>query len=450
MGIALLTRCALSRGQIAPFRPGTLSGSSCAMSCWGDWATRKWKKRLSCAEKWRPGGPARTHPRLRGAPHAGAAGDAGAGNDETSKALAWVCGLKNASSAMVSRVRVGLPEWCLEGVVQRYKAAGAERESASTVVEIVRGKPPPARRQYGSSLVKTRNRDAAAFGEFSRRVGVDPAKAWPHGHFRRFLADAPGVKPSSGERMVALRRYFRRAVQSYAAQGSSDSALLVAVPRGNGQRALVANTHLRRLRGRQGRPKKAAIVGELLWEWFAAIRLSIVGRLPTTVVVSKAQQLCEDYIVESLRQGVDPRAPVVDGQWVRRWRVERGVSFRKPNRKWKVPKYVLLERCQIFWSNVFRVRAFIVAKFGYEPALWNFDQSPYHMNEAGSKETGTLALRGQPVVVLKEGHAATRARWSMTTMCVSDFEEAHTRGGGGASGRSAGRRRVAAGRRRPG
>ena len=251
--------------------------------------------------------------------------------------------------------------------------------------------------------------------------------------------------------MVALRRYFRRAVQSYAAQGSSDSALVLAVPRGNGQRALVANTHLRRLRGRQGRPKKAAIVGELLWEWFAAIRLSIVGRLPTTVVVSKAQQLCEDYIVESLRQGVDPRAPVVDGQWVRRWRVERGVSFRKPNRKWKVPKEVLLERCQIFWSNVFRVRAFIVAKFGYEPALWNFDQSPYHMNEAGSKETGTLALRGQPVVVLKEGHAATRARWSMTTMCVSDFEEAHTRGGrGGASGRSAGRRRVAAGRRRPG
>ena len=208
-----------------------------------------------------------------GPPPAGAAGDAGAGNDETSKALAWVCGLKNASSAMVSRVRVGLPEWCLEGVVQRYKAAAAERESASTVVEIMRGKPPPVRRQYGSSLVKTRNRDAAAFGEFSRRVGVDPAKAWPHGHFQRFLADAPGVKPSSGERMVALRRYFRRAVQSYAAQGSSDSALVLAVPRGNGQRALVANTHLRRLRGRQGRPKKAAIVGELLWEWFAAIRL---------------------------------------------------------------------------------------------------------------------------------------------------------------------------------
>ena len=60
---------------------------------------------------------------------------------------------------------------------------------------------------------------------------------------------------------------------------------------------------------------------------------------------------------------------------------------------------------------MFRASAFILAKFGYDPALWNFDQSPYHMNEAGSKETGTLALRGQPVVVLKEGHVTTISRF---------------------------------------
>ena len=155
---------------------------------------------------------------------------------------------------------------------------------------------------------------------------------------------------------------------------------------------------------------------------------------PPSVVVSKAQQLCEDYIVACVRHGIDPQTPVVNGQWVRRWRLDRGVSFRKPNRKWKVPKEVLKERCQIFWSNVFRVRGLIRAKFGYDPALWNFDQSPYHMNEAGSKETGTLALRGQPVVVLKEGHAATRSRWTMNTMCISDFDDANTHGGGGIQG----------------
>ena len=234
------------------------------------------------------------------------------------------------------------------------------------------------------------------------------------------------------ERMLALRRYYRRAVNAYLAHASADSAMVLAIPRGSRQRMLVANAQLHRLRGRQGRPKKAAIIGELLWEWFASIRNSIVGRNPATVVVSKAQQLCEDYILESLSRGIRPQTPVVDGQWVRRWRVDRGVSFRKPSRKWKVPKAVLLERCQIFWSNVFRVRALIRAIFGYEPALWNFDQSPYHMNEAGSKETGTLALRGQPAVVLKEGHAATRSRWSMCTMCISDFDGANTHGSGGA------------------
>ena len=127
-------------------------------------------------------------------------------------------------------------------------------------------------------------------------------------------------------------------MNAYLEHASGDSAMVLAIPRGSRQRMLVANAKLHRLRGRQGRPKKAAIIGELLWEWFASIRNSIVGRIPSTVVVSKAQQLCEDYVVESLRRGIDPQTPVVDGQWARRWRVDRGVPFRKPIRKWKVPK----------------------------------------------------------------------------------------------------------------
>ena len=73
-----------------------------------------------------------------------------------------------------------------------------------------------------------------------------------------------------------------------------------------------------------------------------------------------------------------------------------------------------MERCQIFWLN-------------------SFDQTPYHMNDAGSKETGTLALRGQPVVVMKEGHAATRARWTVNIMSVSDIAETPAVAGAGAS-----------------
>ena len=138
-------------------------------------------------------------PAVVGSHLAGAADGTVASSHETSEALAWACGFKNASSAMVGRVRSALPEWCLAGVVKRYtarpSAAGADGAIVSTVVEVGRGKPGRVRRQYNGSRVKTRNTDAASFVEFSRAAGVNPSKAWPHGHFQRFLADTPGVKP---------------------------------------------------------------------------------------------------------------------------------------------------------------------------------------------------------------------------------------------------------------
>ena len=128
----------------------------------------------------------------------------------------------------------------------RPSAAGADGAIVSTVVEVGRGKPGRVRRQYHGSRVKTRNTDAASFVEFSRAAGVNPSKAWPYGHFQRFLADTPGVKPMTLERMMALRRYHRRAVHSYLA----DSALVLAtIPRGSRQRMLVANAQLYRLQG---------------------------------------------------------------------------------------------------------------------------------------------------------------------------------------------------------
>ena len=117
-------------------------------------------------------------PAVVGSHLAGAADGTVARSDETPEALAWACGFKHASSAMVGRVRSALPEWCLAGVVQRYmartSAAGADGAIVSTVVEVGRGKPGRVRRQYHGSRVKTRNTDAASFVEFSRAAGVNP------------------------------------------------------------------------------------------------------------------------------------------------------------------------------------------------------------------------------------------------------------------------------------
>ncbi len=56
---------------------------------------------------------------------------------------------------------------------------------------------------------------------------------------------------------------------------------------------------------------------------------------------------------------------------------------------------------------------------GYEPVIENFDQSPFHMNEVGSKSTGSLSIRGVGTVVLREGHAATMERSTSNTMVSS-------------------------------
>jgi len=68
--------------------------------------------------------------------------------------------------------------------------------------------------------------------------------------------------------------------------------------------------------------------------------------------------------------------------------------------------------------------------------LWNFDQCPFHMNESGSKALGTLHFRGSCSVPLKEGHSATRERWTVSTMVSSEW--ASGRGGGPEGGRGGG------------
>ncbi|MCP4243633.1 MAG: hypothetical protein GY772_24025, partial [bacterium] len=158
---------------------------------------------------------------------------------------------------------------------------------------------------------------------------------------------------------------------------------------------------------------------ELLYAWFTSLRRSVTSRIPRKVLDNKAKAIVEDYIANHARRGQRADAPVINAAWLGKWMREYRVSLRQPNRKWKVPRAVLMERLETFWANVLRVRAFFLLARGHEPVFENFDQSPFHMNEAGSKGTGTLAVRGAPTVPLKEGHAATRERWSANTMTTS-------------------------------
>ena len=75
--------------------------------------------------------------------------------------------------------------------------------------------------------------------------------------------------------------------------------------------------------------------------------------------------------------------------------------MRQPNRKWTVPRQVLLERSEITWVNVARARKAIILKWGYDPAI---------------KNAGSLTFRGCRSMALKEGHAATREHWTANAL----------------------------------
>ena len=73
---------------------------------------------------------------------------------------------------------------------------------------------------------------------------------------------------------------------------------------------------------------------------------------------------------------------------------------------------------ELFWVALFRIRYFIQLIWGYDPVIYNFDQSPYHHNESGSQNRATLAVRGDKVPVV-EGTAAIRERWTLNATTSS-------------------------------
>ena len=139
-----------------------------------------------------------------------------------------------------------------------------------------------------------------------------------------------------------------------------------------------------------------------------------LARFTASMIKTKANQLLQEYCTQSLKAGRRPLVPQLRSRWFRGWRKEYGLSMRKPNRKYKVPKDVMAQRLEIGWLNVARVRALCLAEFGYDPEIENWDQSPFHHNESGSRNMPTLAVAGNGAIVpLIEGHSATRERWTV-------------------------------------
>ena len=183
---------------------------------------------------------------------------------------------------------------------------------------------------------------------------------------------------------------------------------------------------LKRQRGMQGRPFKAALVREGLWDWFCDLRRSVVASLSPKFVLMKAKQLATQLVQEKFALGGIEVLPKIDRHWLLRWKRDKGVVFRKPNCRYKASLEVMRVRLRAMWLNTLRVRALAEALIGNDLSerMYGLDEKPIHFNEAGSKGIRTLELQGAPEVRLKQNHQATRERVSLMTCVTSNPEEA--------------------------
>ncbi len=330
-------------------------------------------------------------------------------------AVAWAANLDQRSEAIRDDLCSRLSPDDLRAVEARYN--GAPR---ATQTEPVGARPRASSRR--SQPLPRKAALVLQFHRFCEERGLDAGSSWPYGLLTEFLKGQGHIAVDQKE-MNRLRSNLVRAIRLHRARhllplGSYSAA--GRVPAGS----RTVPYHRRRRRPGAGRPPSFPVLREMLFDWFCSIRRSVLSRVPLMVLRLKARELWQEHIVACLREGVPCPTPQLTDNWFRRWRLEYGVSLRKPNRKYKVSRWVLHERLRIGWCNIFAVRALCLKANGYDMEMENFDQAPFHMNEAGSRGDGTLALRGASRLILKECHAATRSRWSVNTMTTSCPERA--------------------------
>ena len=327
-------------------------------------------------------------------------------------AVAWPDGLKKPSAAFLTRMTASLSESEGRQLLQAHEAScKAIIAQDTTGAKFGRQKRRSVLLTYKLGLCK-------AFLAWMAQRGLSDGKSMPKGKqakgaITRFIREA-SASPLTSREMQKERMLLCRSIRQY------EDSKLAPLAQETSQRRVRRFKERFRIRSQVGAHVKAGLVREELYEWFCRLKRSVRGRIPPAFMLQKASTLVEEYVTACLQKGIKAKAPVLSHNWLREWRLAYGVCFRKPNRKWKVAAHILSERLRIAWENVFRVRAMAIKLLGYDLDLDNLDQSPFHMNEAGSKAEKSLSIRGGGIVPLKEGHAQTRERWTLQTTTTSN------------------------------
>lgn len=70
--------------------------------------------------------------------------------------------------------------------------------------------------------------------------------------------------------------------------------------------------------------------------------------------------------------------PRVDWRWLLRWRKEHQVNIRLANHRWNVLRSVLIERLEIAWMILCRLRRVCQLAHGHGPVIEHVDKQPMH------------------------------------------------------------------------
>ena len=292
-------------------------------------------------------------------------------------------------------------------------------------------------------LLKSRMQTAAALDTFLRSTGWAAGTRLPRNACPHFLKTSlvwPKMK-DVGTSCRMMRRWHAEWQKNTSLQTSS-TELSTATTRSGG--TMLVWSRRQRQGSFQGRPVACPWLRQALFEWFMSMRYSIdweavrgsfrsgeghkcMARFTKKLMRTKAEQLLQDYCYESLLRGLKPQSVKLTSKWWTGWQRDYGLSMRKANRKYKVPKAVMGERLEIGWLNCARVRALCLATNGYDPEMENWDQSPFHHNESGSCGMSTLAVAGTTVPLI-EGHADTRARWTANLVTWSNKQRIRDEG----------------------
>ena len=173
---------------------------------------------------------------------------------------------------------------------------------------------------------------------------------------RSFFSDSSAVAETK-EFAVAKRGdgdYFSKFKYATPRQGSKYFSSSLSFQRDN----------QRRRKHGGGRHRSCIVLREMLAMWYSSVRHSvdvkIMCRFPKKVLLVKALMLQQDYYASCLANNVAPERVQLNGNWLRDWLDERGLTLRQPNRKFKVPRLVLAERLKIWWVNTARLRKLVM------------------------------------------------------------------------------------------